>query len=156
MLADPQQTKTDNPGEPGNILMSLSPQTKLSDIEALLNNYAVELIRDATVQQRGPLWHCASKGGIRYGQDVDNVLDAFSEAAALDFDPTLSVRMLRLGSCPPEKARWPFFVESELQVMFSIGYQWWKFVFSPGKTYTERDFSAHPEAVNPSTQDQPK
>jgi hypothetical protein len=133
------------------ILMTISPSSKLTDIEALLDSYAVVLSRDTKALQSGPLSQLEMTGGI--GARAEPVRAMTAEDLNSEIDPALDLCIIQCAPLAEEnresKARWPFFVESELHVVFSVGDQWWQYDFSPGKTYTDRTAPARPQTGAP-------
>lgn len=144
-----------------SFLMTISPSSKVSDIEALFDSYAVILSRKGQELQAGPLWQQIQQiGGI--GASQEPIEPFTSEQLRPHIDHALELRMVQYE--PPVEetrvARWPFWVESKLQVCFTFGDQWWQYDFSPGKTYTERlppqpnERTTHPNSETTSIQPQ--
>jgi len=120
----------DSAQAPSSLRMRFSPDSKLSDLIALLDSYSVEVHTEKGLSLlRCPVY-------MLYPSLV--MLDSgfgFAEPVALKLcshqEPDdESGRML--------KTRWPFFVDQPLSVQFALGNQWWQYDFNPGKTYQER------------------
>lgn len=115
-----------------------SPESRLSDVLALLDSYAAELT------DRGRVVLCVPLHMLDYNPDAAD----WDMPVPPTIDETLELRMIRYQPAPePEDfltgirqrvTRWPFHVEQPLVAEFVLGAQWWQFKFSPGKTYQER------------------
>jgi hypothetical protein len=118
---------------PPQILMDFSPESKYSDVCAILDSYAVELNVLGRTQFRADL-HCC---GLDEGQ-------GWSNDSTADIDTTLELRMIRYQPSPEMcfreiATRWPFYVEAPLNIRFRFGDQWWVYGFTPGKAYGNRE-----------------
>ena len=126
------------------IRMAYSSESKLADIRALLDSYAVELSKGKSVYLRSPL-HFLEYGG----EPPQQVSQQALEKLFTPIDTSLTLRMIRyeppsgdedfLNGIRERNTRWPFYVHQPLSVMFALGEQWWEWKFSPDKTYTERE-----------------
>lgn len=123
----------------GTVQMVLSPQSRLSDVRALMDSYGIELVKDRRVLVCAPLHWCA--------YEPDEEYDPWNSPFPPVIDKTIEVRLIRyqppvddfLQGIRERTIRcWPFFVESPLEICFSFRDQWWLYKFSPGKVYQER------------------
>ncbi len=118
------------------IFMRFSPESRLSDIRALLDSYAVELWKDGLLYRRCPIHSCDMYEG-------QGMLKEFSLPA---IDYRIDVRMCTfeppakdfLAGIRERRTRWPFFVEYPLSIVFWVADQWWQYGFTPGKQYEDR------------------
>jgi hypothetical protein len=122
--------------------MIWSPESRLSDIYATLDSYAVEIVKDNLVYRRCPLHAVELYEPLDSSPKID--FKTFT-IPAMDFKT--EVRMIRFGLPPGEtdylshrerKPRWPFFVEHPIRIMFLLADQWWDYRFTPGKKYEDR------------------
>jgi hypothetical protein len=145
------RTRLPQPGPVFCILMTISPTSRVKDIEAFLDSYAVVLSLDMKILLSLPAWHIEHR--IRWPEAALHVeVPNFgkSRTRRLPGIPTLSLSLFIHPSPAQEGrtySRWPFFVESELSAVFSAGGQWWRFDFVPGQHYNDR--LAQPEVSAP-------
>lgn len=113
---------------------------RLSDIRAMLDSYGVEVWNQGLLYRRAPLHSFPLGGG-------EPTVLPWEKCLFPIIDTTVDVRLCRYE--PPSEGdfltgirerctRWPFYVEEPLEIMFRMGDQWWKYKFTPGKTYEER------------------
>jgi len=118
-----------------------SPESRLNDIMALLDSYAVEAWKDGLVYFRAPLHFCKLRESAP-PKTIESVQDSFPT-----IDKTLDVRLIQyeppidddfLEGIRERYTRWPFYVQDPLRIMLYVGDQWWDYIFSPGRTYQDR------------------
>lgn len=125
------------------VRMAYSPESKLADIRALLDSYAVELSKGQSIYLRAPL-HFLEYGG----EPPQLATEQNWEKLFTPIDSSLKLRMIQyeppdgdddfLAGIRERATRWPFYVHQPLSVMFAYGEQWWEYRFTPGKTYEVR------------------
>lgn len=103
-----------------------------SDLIAFFQSYAAELTKDNLPIACVPIIHLPIRTFTP--QQFDPVID---------WTYCLNLVRYQLPPCENQinKTRWPFFVNTPLQVGFFYGDQWWIYRFSPGKLYENREFS---------------
>lgn len=119
--------------------MIWSPESRLADITAALESYAVQVKKDGLVYQQGPLYWCERI-------EVNMKECPFFPVV----DRKIELSLIRWASPEFNRGhRWPFFVDEPLELCFTLGDQWWSYKFTPGKTYEERhiDFGERPETA---------
>lgn len=117
------------------VSMLLSPESRLSDIDALLDTYGVEIRKDGDVVFLSPLWRCSMYEGA---PEINGEINWSLKISLVPLAP----RPIPSGREP----RWPFFVESPLTVVLACGNQWVQYNFSSGKHYIDRTPPERPTA----------
>ena len=100
------------------ILMTISPTSKVKDVEAFLDSYAVVLSRDSKILQSEPAWQIEHRIRWPDGKHVDGDPEA-ADHNTLD-RPTLGLSLFIRPSPAQEGrtySRWPFFVEDRKSVV---------------------------------------
>jgi len=115
--------------------MGFAPQSRLDDIHALMDSYALEWWKDGLLILCAPLHWCA------YEPDEEQDIWHMSGPPR-----SVEIRLVRFEP-PPEgdilegirerNTRWPFFVNEPVEIWLSLRDQWWLYKFSPGKFYEE-------------------
>jgi len=136
------------------VRMMFSGPSRLTDIIALMDSYGIELWQRGLLFLRAPLPWCEY---VEYGAAprFDGTIPAIDDAIEIRlvrFEPPTEGDVLE--GIRERQTRWPFFVESPLEIWLATGDQWWCYQFSPGKTYEERRFdrtanARPPEAAPP-------
>ncbi len=119
---------------PGTIFMYFSGHSKYSDVCAALDSYAVELYHKGKQLLGVPLHSCS------------DLSEAPAFSGQTEIDKTIDLRMVQYSPAPDDflkgirerTTRWPFWVESPMEVCFRYGDQWWVYKFTAGKTYLDR------------------
>jgi hypothetical protein len=122
------------------VYMHFSPESRLSDIRALLDSYAIEVNVNGLTYLRAPLHFC--KLGIpaipeskTHGYLVGPVLDNTAEVKMIRYEPPNEDF---LHGIRERNTRWLFYVEYPLSVQFLLSSDlWWEFKFIPGEVYKE-------------------
>lgn len=118
----------------------ISAESKLADIRALLDSYAIELWHDGLVLFRGPLHLCEMSGdghGITW--DTPLTVDSSLDLRLIQYEPPTEDDSL--GGVRERNTRWPFYVDAPLVICLSLGSQWWQYTFKPGKRYDVRSIT---------------
>ena len=118
-----------------DVRILISSESRLSDSIALLDTYGVQVWNHGLLLQQGPLCYCAN---------YESLIRPLKEAADLFpvIDQTIEVRLIH-WPLSERKDRWPFFVESPLKILLTLGDQWWEYAFSPGRMYEERGWDSY-------------
>lgn len=128
------------------VFMNFSPDSKLSDIRALLDSYAIGIKVNGLTYLRAPLHFCVLGVPPTLGTSTPG-----SSIQGPILDKTAKVEMVRYEPPDPDEdflhgirerhTRWPFHVEYPLSVQFFLSSDlWWEFKFIPGETYEERKY----------------
>jgi hypothetical protein len=134
----------------------ISAESTLADVRALMDSYAVEVLKDSLVIFRGPLHACkmdaAGVGQFEFdpppthGRRTNPVV-SFDLAIPVA-DRSLELRLIQyepptdndfLEGIRERATRWPFYVHAPLVICLSIDEQWWQWAFTPGKNYEMRN-----------------
>lgn len=131
----------------------ISAESTIADVRALMDSYAVEVLKDSLVYFRGPLHACkmdaAGVGQFEFDRRRANPVVPF-DLALPALDKSLELRLIRyeppteddfLEGIRERTTRWPFYVNAPLVICLSLDEQWWQYTFTPGKLYDVRSIT---------------
>lgn len=126
-------------GQNDSVTFLFLPESRLSDIRALLDSYAVEVWKDGLEYLRMPLTFCGSRmldpPHISTVETLFPAVDKKINLRLVQYEPPL------MDDDRERATRWPFYVDNTLTVMLFLGDQWWEYIFSTDKTYQNREIA---------------
>jgi hypothetical protein len=111
-----------------------SPETRVLDMMALLDSYAVEIRKNERVYFRSPVCFLQLDRGQGWPVALGAEVDLTVSIELVQFEPDDSDYFPRRSY----STRWPFYVVDPLAIRIRVTDQWSEYHFSPGNIYKDR------------------